>query len=300
MKTVLITGCSTGFGRLAAEELAARGHRVFATMRDPEGKNRKPAMALADQARTHGWKLDVLELDVTSDASVAAAREAVLAQSDGPDVVINNAGQMFTGITEAFTPAEMARQLDVNVVGIHRVCRTFLPAMRARGQGLIINVSSIAGRMAVPFFGLYHASKWAVEGYSLALRHELACTGIDVVVVEPGPFTTELFVQSPQPVDLEQRAGTYPPVAHETLQGMAASFEALFEDADAPTGPEAVVDCFVSLVESPERPRPFRHVVGLDFGVRERNAADAVFDPPLLEAMQLAEFTRLKAAQPAL
>jgi short-subunit dehydrogenase len=115
--------------------------------------------------------------------------------------------------------------------------RAFLPAMRARGSGLFINLSSIAGRMALPFFGLYHASKWGVEGYSLGMRRELACTGIDVVVVEPGPFTTQLFPQSPRPEDAEGRAEGYPEVCHQTFAGMGAAFEGLFADSATPTDP---------------------------------------------------------------
>jgi NAD(P)-dependent dehydrogenase (short-subunit alcohol dehydrogenase family) len=140
----------------------------------------------------------VIDMDVTSDASVTAAGERVIAAMGAPDVVINNAGQMYVGVTEAFTSEELTQQLDVNVVGIHRVNRALLPAMRAQQGGLIINVSSVAGRFGAPFFGIYHASKWALEGYSMGLRREIACTGVDVVVVEPGPFATNLFPASPE------------------------------------------------------------------------------------------------------
>ena len=183
-KTVVITGCSSGFGRQLALNLARRGDRVFATMRGTKGKNAVAAEELAEAATREGLDLNVLELDVTSTASVEAAAADILAEAGAPDAVINNAGVMLTGFTEAFTAEEMTNQLDVNVVGIHRMNRAFLPAMRQRGRGLIINLSSIAGRLSAPFFGVYHASKWAVEGYSMALRGELACCGVDVVVVE--------------------------------------------------------------------------------------------------------------------
>ena len=294
MSVVLITGCSTGFGRLAAEEFAARGNRVYATMRDPEGKNRPSADALRGIADSHGWDIQVLDLDVTSDQSVEAATAIVLAESEGPDVVINNAGQMYVGLAEAFTPEEFSRQLDVNVVGIHRVSRAFLPAMRRRGTGLFINVSSIAGRMAAPFFGVYNASKWAVEGYSQAARRELACVGVDVVVVEPGPFTTELFPQSPRPTDEDGRGATYPEVAHQTFDGMGAAFEGMFSDPGVPTDPADVVHRFVELVEMDAGTRPFRSVVGVGLGIAERNATDEAHDPPFLEMMGLDEFVRLR------
>lgn len=291
MKTVLITGCSTGFGFQAAQVLAARGDRVYATMRDPDGKNHEPAKELRAFAQANNADIRILDLDVTSDASADAAAAAV---NGAVDVVINNAGQMFIGLGEAFTAEEMSRQLDVNVVGIHRVLRAFLPAMRASGKGLVINISSIAGRMAAPFFAVYHASKWGVEGYSLGLRRELACTGVDVVVVEPGPFSTELFPQSPQPTDADGRSETYPRAAHDTFEGMNASFAGMFEDPDVPTDPIDVVNRFAELIDMTPGTRPFRSVVGVDLGIVERNASDEAHDGPFLEAMGLTEFVKLK------
>ena len=193
-KTILITGCSSGFGESLAPHLARQGHRVYATMRSPDAKNAAPARSLRELASTEALELHVLDLDVTDEASVAAAATRVLAEPGGIDVIVNNAGQMFGGITEAFTAAEFARQLDINVLGVHRVTRAVLPAMRAAGSGLLINVSSTAGRCALPFFGVYHASKFALEGYTQALRLELAQAGVDAVLVEPGPFTTNLFL----------------------------------------------------------------------------------------------------------
>jgi NAD(P)-dependent dehydrogenase (short-subunit alcohol dehydrogenase family) len=268
------------------------GDRVYATMRGIEGKNSGVAGELRSLAGAEDLDLRVLELDVTSTPSVDSAAATVLEESGAPDVVINNAGQMFVGLTEAFTPEELTRQLDINVVGIHRVSRALLPAMRKSGHGLLINIGSIAGRMSIPFFGVYHASKWAVEGYSQALRRELACCGVDVVVVEPGPFSTELFPTSQQPEDAEGRAGTYPAKAQQTFEAMGAAFEALFEDPGSPTDPELVVERIIELMDMKAGSRPFRSVVGVDFGVRERNAAVEPFEAPLLEAMGLTSFAR--------
>ena len=291
MKTVLITGCSTGFGFQASQVLAARGDTVYATMRDPGGKNREAANALQAFARANNADIRVLDLDVCSDESVDAAAAAV----DGAlDVIINNAGQMYVGLGEAFSAEELTRQLDVNVVGIHRVNRAFLPAMRAQGRGLMINISSVAGRMAVPFFAVYHASKWAVEGYSLGLRRELACTGVDVVVVEPGPFATELFGQSPQPADEDGRADSYPQAVRDTNESMNGAFEAMFEDPEVPTDPIDVVNRFVELIDMTPGTRPFRSPVGVDLGVVDRNASDEAHDGPFLEAMGLTDFVKLK------
>ncbi len=238
----------------------------------------------------------MLGLDVTSDASVEAAAAAVLAKAGTPDVIINNAGQMFVGLSEAFTSDELSRQLLINVVGVHRVTRAFLPSMRAAGKGLFINVSSIAGRMALPFFAVYHASKWGLEGYSLAARRELACTGVDVVVVEPGPFTTELFPQSPKPIDEDQRGESYPAAAHQTFESMGTAFEGMFNDPEVPTDPAMVVDRFVELIDMAPGTRPFRSVVGVDVGVVARNESDEAHETPFLEALRLDDFVQLRTS----
>ncbi|MCK5379346.1 MAG: SDR family NAD(P)-dependent oxidoreductase, partial [Acidobacteria bacterium] len=251
------------------------------------------ALALKELASAEALDLRVIELDVTSEESVALAAAKVLEESGGPDVVINNAGQMFVGFTEAFSSDELTKQLDVNVVGTHRMSRAFLPAMRERGEGLIVNISSIAGRFGVPFFGVYHASKWAVEGYSMALRGELASCGVDVVVVEPGPFTTELFPSSPRPADVEGRVETYPAVARDTFEGMGSAFESMFEDPAMPTDPQAVVDRIIELSEMKPGSRPFRSVVGVDFGTEDRNAAVEPFDSAVLEAFGMTSFAKL-------
>lgn len=296
-RVVVVTGCSSGFGRQVAEKMASLGDRVYATMREVDGRNAAVAAELRAGASGSGADLRVLEMDVTSTASVDAAAATVLAESGAPDVVINNAGQMFVGITEAFTPDEFSTQLDVNVVGVHRVNRAFLPAMRTAGRGLMINLSSIAGRIGVPFHGVYHASKWAIEGYSFALRAELASSGVDVVVVEPGPFTTELFPAMRRPSDGHERAGSYPPIVHETLAGMGGMFDQIFSDPNAPTDPAIVVDLMIDLAAMTPGTRPFRTVAGIDFGVRDRNAAVEPHDTGLLEAAGLTAFATLRTAE---
>ena len=296
-RTIVITGCSTGFGYESALRFARQGDRVYATMRGVEGKNREAAGALLAAAVDEGIDLRVLEMDVTSDAPVSAAAKTVIAESGAPDVLINNAGQMYMGLTEAFTPDELARQLDVNVVGIHRVSRAFLPSMREKGDGLVINVSSVAGRFGAPLFGVYNASKWALEGYSLGFRSELASTGVDVVVVEPGPFATELFPRTPTPADEEGRAATYPAALHEATEGMGASFERIFEGDEVDTDPGLVVDRFVELVGMASGTRPFRSVVGFDFGVVNpmNDAAEPLYGQ-LYEAMGLTDVVTIKSS----
>lgn len=296
MSTVFITGCSSGFGFIAAKKFSAKGDKVIATMRNPNGKNKASADGLKNFASENKKQIEILEMDVTSNDSVKNAAEYVLTKFGSPDVIINNAGQMYVGLAEAFTSEELTNQLDVNIVGIHRVTRAFLPKMRERGTGLFINVSSVAGRFASPFFAVYHASKWGLEGYSLALRRELASSGIDVVVVEPGPFTTELFPQSPQPIDKENRVQSYPEIVHNTFNGMTEAFVGMFNNPEIPTDPEAVVDRFVDLVNTPAGSRPFRSVVGVDMGVTDRNSTDEEHEGPFLQAMGLEDFVKLRVS----
>ena len=293
-QSILITGCSSGFGRDLAVNFATQGQRVGATMRDPNGRNREAAEGLRERARSGGWTLEILDLDVTSDASVSSAVAAFEGEFGTPDVVINNAGQMYGGLSELFTPEEFTRQLDVNVVGVHRVTRAVLPKMRERGRGLLVNISSVAGRFSMPFFGVYHASKWALEGYSQALRAELATSGVDVVLVEPGPFATELFQGTVHAEDAEQRASTYPPAVNGAYEEMGQAFEGIFADPEAPTDPAIVVQGVTDLVAMAPGTRPLRTCFGLDFGVVERNEASAPFDQALYESMGMLGLQELK------
>jgi NAD(P)-dependent dehydrogenase (short-subunit alcohol dehydrogenase family) len=186
---ILITGCSSGIGHATAERFAARGWRVFATMRRPESSGG----ALRDEAARQGWRLTTPALDVTRDDSVAAAVAGALGETGGRlDVLVNNAGYYALGPLEETTPDELRAQLETNVVGVHRVTRAVLPAMRERGSGTIVTLGSVSGRVAVPIVGAYHASKWALEGMIEALRLELLPFGVRVVLIEPGPFKTAL------------------------------------------------------------------------------------------------------------
>src|SRR5690349_14115492 len=167
-KTILITGASSGFGRDMAETLARAGYTVFASMRGVNGKHRDQANDLAKQG------IGVVELDVTNDASVDAAVKEVLAHTRRIDVLVNNAGIASTGVTEAFTAEQAKLIFNTNVVGLLRTSRAVLPTMRAQGDGLIVNVGSILGRVTFPFFGIYGASKFAVEALTESLRYELS------------------------------------------------------------------------------------------------------------------------------
>jgi NAD(P)-dependent dehydrogenase (short-subunit alcohol dehydrogenase family) len=187
---VLITGASSGIGRATAVHFARKGWRVFASMRRPER-----GADLRQQAAAAGWPLTTPALDVTSDDSVAHAVAQALGDTSGRlDVLVNNAGYYSVGPLEETSPDELRAQLETNVVGVHRVTRAVLPAMRARRAGAVITIGSISGLVALPIVAAYHASKWALEGMIEALRYELIPFGIRVVLVEPGPYRTELHV----------------------------------------------------------------------------------------------------------
>jgi NAD(P)-dependent dehydrogenase (short-subunit alcohol dehydrogenase family) len=187
-RAVLITGSSSGIGRATAERFARRGWRVFATMRRPQAGE-----PLRTEAARQGWRLTTPALDVTSDASVSAAVGEALAATGGRlDALVNNAGYYAFGALEDTSPDELRAQLETNVVGVQRVTRAVLPAMRARRGGTIVTLGSVSGLVAVPMVGPYHASKWALEGMIETLRLELLPFGVRVVLVEPGPFRTEL------------------------------------------------------------------------------------------------------------
>lgn len=294
-KTIVITGCSSGFGQMAAEKLARAGHRVYATMRDIDGRNKEKADAFRTLAEDEGIDLRPLELDVCSTGSVNQAAAVVGSESDAADVIINNAGQMFVGITECFSDEELTRQLDINVVGVHRVNRAFLPRMREQGSGLMINISSVAGRIAIPFFGVYHASKWALEGYTQALRYELASSGVDAVLIEPGPFSTALFPSSPAPKDSDGRTASYNPIVPQTLEGMSEGFGSMFEDDSVPTDPMIVVDRMIELIGMNAGERPLRSVCGVDFGTGEFNERCKPFYDGVIGALELNDFVTIKS-----
>src|ERR1700756_4125187 len=238
-KIILITGASTGFGRDTAETLARPGHTVFASMRDPEGKNRTHAEALRKQT------IEVVELDVSSDASVDRGVQEVLKRVKRIDVLVNNAGIMSTGVTEAFTSEQAKIVFNTNVVGVLRTVRAVLTTMRGQGEGLIVNVGSILGRVTFPFFGIYGASKFAVEALTDSLRYEVSQLGIDVVLVQPSAYPTPLYTNLQTPAGIEVTE-SYGEVGH-IPDAMVTSLTSTFEGKDAPN-PHDVAEAIVKLV----------------------------------------------------
>lgn len=286
----IITGSSRGFGELTAETLARRGHRVFAGMREPRGRNAPAAARIRTLASDHGLPLEPIELDVTDDTSVAAAVECALAAAGRIDVVVNNAGALYFGITEAFTTEQLRAQLDVSLFGPARLNRAALPHMRERGSGLLVHVSSIAGRLTWPFFGLYCAGKYALEALAEAYRYELSEFGVDSVIIEPGPFPTDLVSARVGP-DEHERVASYGRVA-QTASTLIAGLEEMLASSGAPD-PQAVADVIADLIETPPGQRPLRTVVGEGFGAAGVNAGAELHARKALESFGLGHLAQI-------
>jgi NADP-dependent 3-hydroxy acid dehydrogenase YdfG len=253
---VLITGTSSGFGLLTAKTLAMKGYNVFASMRGVGGKNAATAADVGAWAEREGKKVHTVELDVTDDASVNHAVKHILEKAGHLDVVVNNAGVLGMGLGETFTPDQMKTMFDVNVVGIHRVNRAALPSMRARGAGLLIHISSSIGRWVMPCTGIYCATKFAIEALAESYRYELALTGVDSVIVEPGAFATNVAGNAIQPADTDRAAG-YGPAAGMPAQ-VSAGFAQMVQNAPSA---QMVADAIEKLIETKVGQRPLRTVV---------------------------------------
>ena len=186
VKTVLITGCSSGIGRATARLFQRHGWKVAATMRNPD-------------AETELKKLDdvlLLPLDVTDKASIIAAIDKTIETFGHIDVLVNNAGYALMGAFETTDEDQIRRQFETNVFGLMEVCRQILPHFRSRKAGTLVNVASMAGRLPIPLMSVYNSSKWAVEGFSECLRYELKEFGVQVKIIEPGAVNTAFFNRS--------------------------------------------------------------------------------------------------------
>ena len=281
-QTVLVTGSSSGFGRLTVEALAKQGHTVFAAMRGIRAKNEAAALELTEQARRDGVKIHVIELDVGDDASVRAGVEKALSLEGRIDVAVNNAGVMASGHDEAFTDEQIRAVFDTNVFGVQRVTRAVLPHMRQRGSGLLVFVSSNMAQITFPFAGLYTATKRAVEGFAESYRYQLAPLGVDVAIVQPGGFPTDLFSKMQVPAETN-RVKEYGPLA-DAPQKIFGGFAESLKSSNAPD-PRDVANALVKLIETPAGQRPLRTVVDHHSGQGVTAINDAV------SAVQKAVFT---------
>ncbi|NNC84656.1 MAG: SDR family NAD(P)-dependent oxidoreductase [Bacteroidia bacterium] len=251
-KKVLITGTSGGFGMLSVKALLEKGHKVTAAMRNTNTKNKEVAAELKN-AGAH-----VVEIDVTDDNSVNNGVQDAINAMGGLDVVVNNAGVGVLGMQEHFTPEDFKKLFDVNVFGVQRVNRAAIPHLRKNNSGLIIYISSLLGRMCLPFYGPYNASKWALEAVAENYRTELSGFGIENCLVEPGGFPTSFFDKLIQPGD-QSRNAEYGEFINAPKQMFDAFEGALAGNPDQK--PENVAHAVLNLIESGSGKRPFRTTV---------------------------------------
>lgn len=273
----IVTGAATGFGRHTAEALAEAGYRVFAGIRDIGGRNATAVRELAQR------NVEAVEMDVTSDASVDAAARHVFSQVDRIDVLINNAGSAYFGLVEAFTPDLAREQFDVNVFAPLRVNRAFLPKMRERKSGLVVYVSSIVGRFVTPYVGVYAASKWALEALAETSAYELKPFGIDVSIVEPGAYVTNIGNRALL-ADDEARTASYGEFAA-TFGLVASSLAEVASDR-----PQDVADAILAVTRREPGRRPLRVVVGGNEAAEAINRATAPVSRAVLDGFAFGEF----------
>jgi NAD(P)-dependent dehydrogenase (short-subunit alcohol dehydrogenase family) len=257
-KIILITGASSGFGLLTAEALAMAGHIVYASMRDTTGRNAPRVAAVEKFARENNVDLRPIELDVSSESSIEAAMQQIVAAQARLDVLVHNAGHMVFGPAESFTPEQLAELYDVNVLSTQRVNRAALPQMRKQHQGLLVWVSSSSSAGGTPpYLAPYFASKAGMDALAVQYARELALWGIETSIVVPGAFTsgTNHFAHSDAPADQERlaeyEAGPYKGYGKKIQDAFAAIIP---PDADA----GRVADAIVNVVGAPFGKRPFR------------------------------------------
>ncbi|MEM6379470.1 MAG: SDR family oxidoreductase [Bacteroidota bacterium] len=212
MKTIVITGASSGIGKAAAKYFAIKGWQVAATIRKPETE---VELATYDNIKLYA-------LDVTDQDSIDKATIQVFQDTNSIDVVLNNAGYALAGIFEAATSDQIQHQFNTNVFGLMSVTKSFLPHFRAKGSGLFINVSSVGGRITYPFTSLYHSTKWAVEGFTESLSYELGSLGIQVKLIEPGAVATDFGGRS-MDFTMPENFPDYAPAAQKFMTARAKS-----------------------------------------------------------------------------
>jgi NAD(P)-dependent dehydrogenase (short-subunit alcohol dehydrogenase family) len=260
MKSViLVTGAGTGIGKLSALALAEAGHVVYATMRDVEGRNRGRADELRAVSEEKGITLIPLELDVLSQDSADAAAASIVHEQGRIDVVMQNAGHLVAGPSEAFTPEEMMKVFDTNLFGAQRVNRAVLPYMRKQESGLVLWISSTTTKGGFPpFMGPYGAAKAAMDSLAVTLAYELARFGVETSIVVPGAFTsgTDHFPSAGKPAD-SARAEAY--ARYDGVMDQIGERLTSLTPPDA--DPKAVADEVVRIVGLAKGTRPMRSVI---------------------------------------
>jgi NAD(P)-dependent dehydrogenase (short-subunit alcohol dehydrogenase family) len=284
---VLITGASSGFGRLIAETLARKKFQVFATMRNVKGRNAAAAREIAELAERDSLSLQPLELDVTDNISVERAVSKVVLQCGRIDVLVNNAGHGIMDLAETVPLAQAQRQFDTNFFGVLRMNRAVLPAMKRQASGLLLHISSGAGRLVIPGMGLYCASKFAMEALAEVYRYELASIGIDSVILEPGAHATPILDKLEKGEDPARKAG-YGEMAQvpEKLKAMVASSR---------SNPQDIADAVLQIIETPAGQRQLRYRIGPGGpGVQRINAVTDEVQAQLMNAFEITDLIKFR------
>lgn len=289
-KKIIITGANGAFGTLTVNSLLKAGHQVVATMRDVQTRNK----SAADEMRIKGAY--VVEMDVADCDSVEEGMATAIEMLGGIDVVINNAGTGSHGIQEAYSAKQLMQLYNVNVAGVHRVMRGALPTMRGQSSGLIVNISSLLGKLSIPFYGPYSATKFALETYSETAKAELSQFGVDVVLIEPGGFATSFMGNLVQPSDTDRlkQFGGFADVPKQSL----AHYEDML-NANEAQDPQRVSDAILSVIETPAGQRKFRTIVdfsGMEQAVEPLNEAHKKTTDGLYEAFGIGHLRTLKTS----
>ena len=290
-QVIVITGASSGFGRLSANALAKAGHTVYASMRGTTGRNAAQVADVEKFARDNSVDLRAIELDVGSQESVDAAIARIVAEQGRLDVVMHNAGHMVFGPAEAFTPEQLAELYDINVLSTQRVNRAALPQLRKQAKGLLVWVSSSSSAGGTPpYLAPYFAAKAGMDAMAVVYARELARWGIETSIIVPGAFTggTNHFAHSGSPADrarvAEYEAGPYAGFGEQIQKAFAAIVP---PEADA----SSVADAIVRVVDTPFGKRPFRvHVDPTEDGA---DVAFAVIDRVRNEMLHRVGFSDL-------
>ncbi len=261
-KSILITGCSSGFGRLGALHYAREGAIVIASMRNLSGGKRAEAVSLAAEAKAEGLNLSIIDMDVTDDASVrTGVLEAERIAGGALDAIVNNAGIAIAGPVELSDMGAAHSMFETNVLGPLRVARAALPKMRARKSGVIFNVTSQLGRVIVPNYGLYSSTKFALEAQSEQLAYELVPHGIEVTIIAPGGYPTNIWKNSSAGTDaLLKRTDAERLTAYPALVAVARR-----ENGNIPTDPMDVPRAIAEILAMPNGTRPLRRPVHPSF-----------------------------------
>lgn len=294
---ILITGAATGMGALASISLARAGHTVFASMRDPGGRNAAPAGELEEKAKGSApGSVTVIELDVLSQESADRAAARMMEVVGGIDVVIHNAAHLLFGVTEAFSPEEVIRAYDVNAVGALRVNRAVLPYMRRAEFGLLLWNGSGTTRAIPPFLGPYTAAKAAFDAFAESTAWDVAVYGIETTILMPGVFTqgTAHFAKAAVPAD-QPRTAEYARVVP-FLESSAEDTERLMVNGVS-ADPQMVADEMVRIISMPRGSRPRRAVAdGSDYGAEIANGAAEELRIRLARRMGITALTELAGA----